>query len=168
MEYKDYQIIIENDTDFNDYFEEASSYDSSELFLVSYHRYFYQENSNFKKEEVQNLFEKMEHPEYWLFKLRMYSHSGVSLSLNDDSYPFNCPWDSCWVGLVFVNKEEFSFEQAKEAAENHVKYYNSILSNKVYRFLIKNNQENILDSCGGFVGDEEYCLEHAKEIVDSY
>jgi hypothetical protein len=168
MDYKGYQIIVEEDDNFNDYLEEMPTDDSPELFLVSYHRDFHVEHPMFSKEEVQNLFSTLEHPDYWVFPLRLYSHSGVQLSLSNQEYPFNCRFDSCWSGLVFVSKEEFSEEQSREAAENHVKYYNSILSNEVYAFIIKNDQGNILDTCGGFVGDREHCLESAKEIVDSY
>ena len=38
--------------------------------------------------------------------IRMYDHSGIGISLNADSYPYNCPWDSGWIGYIFVDADK--------------------------------------------------------------
>lgn len=38
-------------------------------------------------------------------QVRMYDHSGLGVSLSSDRYPFNCPWDSGWVGFIFITRE---------------------------------------------------------------
>ena len=107
-----------------------------------------------------------------ILPLYMYDHSGVTISLN----PFSCPWDSGQVGIVVVSRkkilEEFGGkkftaklkEKALKIAENEVKDLDSYIRGDIYGFVIDNSDDSD-DSCWGFYGEEE-ALSEAKGIVD--
>jgi len=101
----------------------------------------------------------------------IYDHSGITISTS----PFGCPWDSGQVGVIFCSRararEEFgegAFETAAIAAmESEIKNYNAYLTGEVYYYQVKDPEGNHLDSCYGFVGDKEYCLEQGREALNS-
>lgn len=107
---------------------------------------------------------------YHVFTLYGYSHSGVGLSLTNDTYPFNCPWDGFFTGTVFASSKEFrTREQARKAAQGLVDRWNDYYSGNVWGFEIfsKERDGECVGSCWGFEGDPEYCLSQAKENVDA-
>lgn len=106
---------------------------------------------------------------YHAFNLFGYSHSGVSLSLSNDEYPFNCPWDGFYTGTVFITTKFYKTRDgAREVANSLVEEWNHYLSGNVWGYIITKNELEDIDSCWGFVGDYKYCLEEARNIVDYY
>ena len=105
--------------------------------------------------------------------LYLYDHSGITISLS----PFQCPWDSGQVGFVVIPRktmlEEFGGKiftkalkiKSLEIAQCEVIEYDSYLRGEVYGFVIDDNNE-IGDSCWGFIGDIKYSIEQAKKEID--
>jgi len=56
-------------------------------------------------------------------------------------------------------------EKAKELLIGEVKEYDCYLTGEVWYYDIEKDGEHV-DSCGGFIGDKEYCETEAKSIVD--
>lgn len=163
--YKGYNITINYDDDLS-LNELVGDYLDNDRFLVSYHRNFYVPHTEFTKDVTSSIFAKGKHPKYHTFPLRMYSHGGVALSLSNDTYPFNCQFDSCWSGMVFVSKKVHRLsDKAKEQAQYLVNIYNYALAGDVYRYSITKDGE-VVDSCGGYLGEYKNCLESAKGSVD--
>jgi len=52
----------------------------------------------------------------------MYDHSGVALS-HGRSYPFNCPWDSGFYGIHFIEKEKLFKECHSKEDPEYIKRY---------------------------------------------
>lgn len=107
------------------------------------------------------------------YSLYMYEHSGITISLNQ----FSCPWDSGQIGFIFVSREKALKEygvkritkKIKEKIIDNIKAeveeYDSYLRGEVYGFTIYNKQGDQLDSCGGFLGDIKYCIDSAKDCT---
>lgn len=160
-DYKGYTINIYHDGDYS----QNNDFDDS-VFMVAYHTQFTINHPTFTKDRVVELFQSKSHEEYYLFPLRAYIHSGVSLSLSNTEYPFNDRFDSSWVGLVFVDKNKAGSEEvARDIAEGLITTHNHLLSGEVYGYTITKDGDET-DACWGFIGEYTYCLNEAKEVVD--
>lgn len=94
--------------------------------------------------------------------LYMYDHSGQTISTS----PFSCGWDSGQVGFVYITKEDIrktynvkriskkTKQLAWKALANEVKIYDDYIRGSVYWFSVGDEEENQLDSCCGFYGDD--------------
>jgi len=112
----------------------------------------------------------------------MYDHSGITISLNK----FSCPFDSGQIGYVVVKKEDiYKFfdikriskellKKVEEMIEEEIKLYDFYLRGMVYRYSIKKDSfakgEEEIESCYGFYGfeggEESYVVKTAKEVID--
>lgn len=111
-----------------------------------------------------------------MLPLSLYDHSGISMSTSRSSYPFNCPWDSGWVGVIFITRaqvlKEYGWKKiTKERREKLTEYlrgevenYDDYLTNNCYGYDVEAEGEEpeVNDSCWGFLGDPEYILEELK------
>jgi hypothetical protein len=107
--------------------------------------------------------------------LYLYDHSGITMKTT----PFTCPWDSGQVGFIYVGKEKIRewyqikkvtkkvIERVLKALESEVETYDRYLRGEVFGFQIEKNDE-IVDSCWGFIGEQEEVIQRAKEEVDCY
>ena len=90
--------------------------------------------------------------EYAAFPLYMYAHSGVVLSLE----PFSDPWDSSQVGFVVVRRSDVADTEA--AAKAHVKDWNKYLDGDWWGWEVQevttcdhgDEHEDVVDSCWGY------------------
>lgn len=96
-----------------------------------------------------------------MLPVSIYDHSGVSIWLGSPT----CMWDSGQVGFMYLTKkdalrelgnctEENWKERAMECMEAEMKVYNCYISGDVYGFVIEDEDENEIDSCWGYYGDE--------------
>lgn len=110
--------------------------------------------------------------DYFIYVVFAYIHSGVSLSLGNNTYPFNDRFDVSSTGFVLVSKGEFddNEDKGKKAAESLIETWNYYLSGQVYGYIVKKDDKE-LDSCWGFYGnidDESEIMQQAKAVIDSY
>lgn len=111
---------------------------------------------------------------YIIMPLYLYDHSGLSIRTE----PFLCPWDSGQVGWIYVPiarvKKEFGWRrltgkrrrQIEQYLRGGVDQYDRYLSGQVFEFVLEDQDEQILDACGGF-DDEEYCRQMLQEAAES-
>lgn len=92
-----------------------------------------------------------------LFKLPVYAyvHGAVRLSIT----PFNDPWDSGQCGWIYVTKESAEEmgaapEGFAEALKAEIEEYDHYLNDNVWYVEITDEDDDIVDSCGGFIGDD--------------
>lgn len=106
---------------------------------------------------------------YLLLPLYLYDHSSITMSTGS----FACPWDSGQVGYIYVSKADaikhwgktnFT-KKVRDAAiaclEAEVKEYDHYINGRCYGFTVERDGEE-LESCWGFLGDWDYCLNDAK------
>lgn len=109
-----------------------------------------------------------------VYPLYHYTHSGITISLDNTQYPFNDQWDAGQCGFVQVRRSEMIANWGKknftpkikakclEVAQREVKELDSFLRGEVYLFSINDYEE----SCGGFIGDIKYCIDEAKGAAE--
>lgn len=97
----------------------------------------------------------------------MYDHSGVSIRTS----PFGCRWDSGQVGYIYMTKEKAKAEGLANplaTLEHEVKTMDSYLRGEVFGYQVYDAEDQELDSCWGFIGDMNYCIEEAISVADYY
>ncbi len=126
--------------------------------------------------------------------LYLYDHSGISISTSRQ-----CTWDSSMVGFIYVTKDELvannfkwsgkdkvpldnpyiddngevtdeGFEAAKSWIDSELKTYDQYLTGDVYRYVIRDEDDECIDSCSGYFGDDS--IEEIKKefysLIDHY
>jgi len=118
----------------------------------------------------------IEEPGIYYMPVYMYSHSGVTLA----STPFGNPWDSgkvgyaiireenakkCWGWETIGKKEE---EVIQKALSNFIQVMAWWMEGSVYGFVVEDDENNVVDSCWGFLGEYTYALNEARECVKHF
>ena len=96
-----------------------------------------------------------------MLPISLYDHSGLSIWLGSP----NCMWDSGYVGLMYLTKEDALKELgncteenwrecATQCMEAEMKVYDYYISGEVYGFCIEDENGDEVDSCWGFYGSE--------------
>ena len=135
--------------------------------MVCFHnRYDLGDNHNYNSDDY-NSWEEMkkaiikEENTAVILPLYLYDHSGISISTG----AFSCRWDSGQIGFIFVSKEkaleEFGGkivtaklkEKLERILDGEVETYDQYVSGYVYGFQIVDEDDDIVDSCYGFYGD---------------
>lgn len=113
--------------------------------------------------------------EYISLPLYLYDHSGLSMSTRD----FGDRWDSSQVGYIFVSKEkirkEYNVKNITKATlakvyallVDEVEEYDAFLQGEVYGYVIRGEDNEILDSCGGFICGNKEDREYLKEQTEN-
>jgi len=111
-----------------------------------------------------------------ILPLYLYDHSEITMN----TIGFSCPWDSGQVGFIYMTKHnrienKLSIEQAKECLKAEVETYDKYLRGEVYFFQIVDENNLIVDSCGGFYGEQfainegesslKYCIEDRHKSI---
>jgi hypothetical protein len=175
--YKGFNIKIYIDEDYN---ETPDDYGVEDQFLVAFHREISIERKGFDKyicsaliggnihdEDDEEEAEKIKKT-YYYFAIEAYVHSNIHLSLSGQgNYP-DRRWDVSKVGVVFIEKDIVKDEkEAEERAKSLLEEWNYHLNGEIYGYVIEKDN-NLLDSCWGFVGDTEQPIEEAKNYVDNF
>lgn len=107
------------------------------------------------------LLDRLNKKGYVALPVYAYIHSGVTVSTN----PFGCRWDSGLSGMIYAKRTDYikDFGTKKNVKnsviEGHLKgeleTFDTWLRGEVYYFSIEDAETGeILDSCGGFYGDD--------------
>lgn len=120
--------------------------------------------------------------DYIVLPLYLYDHSGITMRCS----PFSCPWDSGYVGFIYVSMDQARKEwtgtddEIREAATQYligeVETYDQYLTGDVWGYTIEQvtldeDGDEIdrewVDSCWGFYG-YDYCKEEAEAQAKHY
>lgn len=120
--------------------------------------------------------------DYIVLPLYLYDHSGITMRCS----PFSCPWDSGYVGFIYVSmdraRQEWTGtddeirEKATECLTGEVETYAQYLEGDVWGYTIERvtldedgdeSDREELESCWGFFG-HSYCEDEARLIVNGY
>jgi hypothetical protein len=162
IKYQGLEFEIRMDNNYQYLFDELEK--DNEVFLVNYHRDFWETKDNIiTEEETAELYRgernwrKTEKEKgYWIFELSCLVHSGVWLNFGGDGFMSDPQgWDTSRVGLVLVSKKIARTEKkAQEIGKKLVDTWNKLLSGDVYEITIKKDGEEI-DRIGGIIGETE-------------
>lgn len=103
----------------------------------------------------------------------MYDHSGIALS----STFFPIDWDLGLIGYNYVSKSTIRTEYAVKRISSklydsiisildaELEVYNQYIQGNCYEFRIYDNEDEFVDSCGGFIGSIDSIMISMKEHV---
>ena len=142
--------------------------------LVYDHRQFYVSKKGFEPRDIFDHLNtgKKTYDGYWAFVVYAYIHGGVALSVGSHNFP-DAQWDVSTTGFALIKREKgmYTREKALKAAKSLIETWNQYLSGDVYGYQIcevdDDGEENELDSCWGFYGQDE-CMKEAESIVEYY
>lgn len=135
--------------------------------IVSFHRSY---GSNHGYSSMEEAIKDARSKKLKSYVLYGYDHSGLSLSLTDEIYPYNDRWDSGIYGVLITDKN-------KKDAEEFIKLYNKYLSGDIYCFNLYKIKKceccgsdisEAIESSGGFYDPDEmvdcinYAINHQK------
>ena len=114
--------------------------------------------------------------------LRLYDHSGISISLSS-TWPYDCPWDSGYVGYIYVTKSALREEYGRKrmsakllaragvVLKAEVEVYDQYLRGEIYWYSTNDEDGDALDSCSGFYGwdyEKSGLMSYARGGVDRH
>ena len=167
--YKGYTITI-TPSESN---ESPNNWDDDERFIVYDHRDFYVKRSGFDPSDIFETYQEKRklYDKHWFFPVYAYIHSGIALSLGRNEYPFNDRWDVSFKGFAIIKRMKGTWKEddAYKAAETLIKTWNQYLSGNVYSFLIEDENNEFIDSCGGYYGspEESGMLEECYNTIEA-
>jgi hypothetical protein len=113
-----------------------------------------------------------------IMPLYLMDHSGLSMSTDASGFRAfdSAGWDWGIVGFTFATPatiaetgcsgEHWPPERIREGLAQEVETYDHYLRGDVFAYVITDAEGNVLDSCGGFLGDPDYALSEARESVE--
>jgi hypothetical protein len=176
--YKGHTIKIEQDTEGLD---PRKEYDNLGTMVCFHRRYNLGDKDHGIRHEDYSGWDEMEaairrdNDVAVILPIYMYDHSGITINTTG----FSCPWDSGQIGFIFITKEkvreEYSVKRITKALRERigtyltgeVETYDLSLRGEVYGYVIDTPEEEDAESCWGFLGEMEHCLQEAKSVVDS-
>lgn len=119
------------------------------------------------------------YPQAIYLPLYMFDHSGITISLGCSQFRAQDShgWDWGQVGWLWAPRKYLlqelggkiltkkKRERALEIAAAEVKMVDDYLTGNVHQYSIYDADGELKESCGGFVGDEEYCKEEALNML---
>jgi hypothetical protein len=170
-DYKGYTIEIWRD----EMPENPREWDTFGTMVCFHGRYDLGDKHNFSIDEAKELAQS---EDVISLPLYLYDHSGITMS-TECVYPYNDRWDAGQVGFIYVTKEnirkEFNvkrispavMQKAFDLLRSEVKLYDHYLCDDDYGYSITVVETpEVIDSCGGYLGEYEYALQAAKEVID--
>jgi len=172
-EYKGNTITIELD---EDPINPREFSDHISTMLCSHNSYALGDETTMDAEEIIEYYKR---DDVISLPLYLYDHSGICMSTNNTTYPYNCPWDSGMVGFICVTKEAIRkeykvkyitkklLETVLNMLQGEVNEYNRYISGEVYGYTCV-DATGEEDSCWGYYNDPEDIIEFIKQGIDAY
>lgn len=105
--------------------------------------------------------------EYEAFVVYRYEHGGTGYSLDNTTYPYNCPFDAWKAGWFLIRKNEGADADERRAiAESACIQMTTWANGNYYGYVIEDENGGSLGSCWGF-DDLTYCRDQAKEEAEA-
>lgn len=185
IEYKGYTIKIKPDTDP----ESPRAWDNMGIMACKHSRY---DLGDVSEKLPEFYTDEQGHEQYfnawsevreWLIRekdiaiilpLGLYDHSGISMYIGSQ----HDKWDGGQVGFIYVTKaklrEEYGvkritkeiYAKAEQILRSEVEVYDNFLTGQVFGYVIDSKDEKNIDSCWGFNGGVDDCMNEAKGVVD--
>jgi hypothetical protein len=110
------------------------------------------------------------------FPVHAYEHGGIAMSVGDRTGLFSDPWDSGFLGVVYVDAHcwevtqgspwtgsEEDLMRAGNMAKAEVEEYAQYVNGEVFGFIVKSPTGEIVESCWGFYSIDDAMAEAVAE-----
>jgi len=130
--------------------------------------------------------EDLDDDRFFFAPIGAYVHSGITVwlgSMQSLSTHGSCRWDSGTIGYIYCTsdkvRDEFDAHYPDDSSserlarveglfEGEIRMLDSELQGDVYRYTIRDENGAVVDSCGGFVGDEGYCRTEGEAALEQH
>lgn len=104
----------------------------------------------------------------------LYDHSGITINTTG----FSCPWDSGQVGVIYCTKADAIREfgnkvctakvrdKALKVLKAEIEELDQYIQGDVYGYQVFDPSGEVVDSCWGYYGDADYCLQEGESFVE--
>jgi hypothetical protein len=168
-----FTLTIEQDP----YPDDPRNWDNAGVMYCS-HRNYNLGDEQFKA----NMFDSWDEVEEYLIEERqakvilplyLYDHSGITMNTTG----FSCGWDSGRVGFIYLDKDtilkeweykKLTKERRKKLEDylrTEVQTYDQYLTGDVYWYGITDENGELVDSCGGYYGEDD-CLSEGESVLN--
>jgi hypothetical protein len=161
LEHKGLKIDIWHDQDPID----PREWDNMGKMVCFHSRYDLGDKHTFRDHEHFEEFLLEEKDNIFYLPIYLYDHGGITIKTS----PFGCGWDSGKVGYIYISKRDAKHEGIADPIkmlEHEVEQYDHYIMGNCYGFTIEDNEGEMLDSVGGFIGYEEVAIKEAKTNAD--
>jgi|LakMenE18May11ns_1017448.scaffolds.fasta_scaffold9946187_10 hypothetical protein len=161
LSYKSFNIQVYKEDDFFN----PREWDNRTKMVCFHGRYELGDKHEFRSPESLEEFLTANKANLYVLPLYLYDHGGITISTT----PFNCRFDSGQVGFIYITKEKALDEGIHDpfkTMKQEVETYNDYLVGNCYGYSIYDEQGEYLDSCGGYLGHHNFCMEEAKSQAD--
>lgn len=108
-----------------------------------------------------------------ILPLYLFDHSGLSMSTSSATFRAfdSAGWDWGIVGFIFATPTTVEAmgtpeDRVVEGLRQEVETYDQYLRGEVFSWLIEDGDGNVLESCGGYIGESDYALSEARATVE--
>lgn len=115
----------------------------------------------------------------WLW-IDYYEHGGIALSTRIPGNKRRADWDCGVFGVIAISKDDIKKEtghkivtksdreQYMKMLDCRVEEYDNYVNGDVYGYVVKDEDDNEIDSCWGYYGNfGDDCISEAKSVIDS-
>ena len=148
----------------DDYLENPREWDNLGTMVCFHDRYTLGDKHNFTPESLEEFLSENKDKLFFL-PIYAYEHGGITIKTT----PFNCSWDSGKIGYIYITRdktEENGIKDPYELLRHEVKTFDHYCMGDSYGYLIKDNEDEYLESCGGFLGEVSFCKEEAISMAN--
>lgn len=104
----------------------------------------------------------------------LYDHSGITINTTG----FACRWDSGQVGVIYCTKADAIREfgnkvctakvrdKALKVLKAEIEELDQYIQGDVYGYQVFDPSGEVVDSCWGYYGDADYCLQEGESFVE--
>lgn len=105
-----------------------------------------------------------------ILPIYMYAHSGVTISTSNSNYPFTDRWDAGQVGFIYITEEKVKHEgidpeKVATYLRGEIDTLDQWLRGDVWGYRVLDQNDNEIESCWGFFGDE-VATQEARSVID--
>lgn len=169
IKYRGFDIEVKHD----EYADSPDEWGNDDAFLVYDHRQFSVDRKGFEPRDIFEFSQENKksnlYDGYWFFGVDAYIHSGVALSLaNETNFP-DRRWDVSTTGYVLVKRQKgwtWTRDKARKVARAIVEEWNMYLSGDIYGVTC----DEVDYAVWGFYGDDgaKEGVSECKHSIDHY
>lgn len=126
---------------------------------------------NFESMEVLERYLTLVERAVCVLPLSLYDHSGVTMFVGH-RHPFDSAgWDTTTVGFIYATPDDMvkagiELDDVEKILRQEVDIYDDWLRGEIFCWMVLDENGDILDACGGYVGDIDLVREEAKENAE--
>ena len=168
--------------DIDEYPEDPREWDNLGTMVCLHKRYSLGDEHEYRAEDQASWNELkntilQDNPDAVILPLYLFDHSGLTMSTGSAMFR-ECDragWDWGQVGLIFVSGDDIRKEYGEcsdktrelvtTVLDGEVETYDQYLRGLVYEWTVEGDDEEVLDSCGGYF-DEKHCADDARAAAE--